>query len=685
MEEIDKIISNIPKNKQYFNINEENINQLNKKNFSLEIPKISNYKFELNNPNNLVEYTDKINEADDKNRNISIFDKKYFKYETTIKKNNFMYGSINQKYGFTSRKLKNFEQRLQNIEKNHLLQKEKNKSSESKLEDKKRKELEYNLGSLFFSDKFKKSKMESILKLMKNNDKITIFIAFIGIILNIVASSNYIGFSKKWNEDGSTVSILIIPYNTDLVFFFRSLTSIFTLILIFLLYRHYSIRLKYEIFKQKYPIESSLYSTGLIWMLLIEIIICSIHSPPFLNNFLVNITQISGPSNYVDLDIFFSSLIPIRVYLLFRYYSFYSSWADDRAEKICNECNTLGGISFAIKAEVKERPYQVVGILMILSILIFGYALRNLELSFMQNKDPGKFQDWTYVYNGFWCIMITILTVGYGDFYPQTSVGRIIAIIACLWGTFLISLMVVSLTVSVEFTPQEQKAYNELKKGELYRDLKTKALNFIRFSIMLKNFPEKREQIKDPDLRLKYIKTYDQLKYSLYEFSLNRKCVLIDYLKLSETIQEEIDNYVTKLDKMTSGLEKCLDQKDEIDNQEIKSKENIEKQKLYNLDNYMKNFNESSNYNIDSFNQIKLDNIPLNDYIKKYSDDYIEKMHEDLINANIKIIKLKNLIKKDKITKNRIVISTNKELSINSENISEKEDEFIKDLKNNRE
>ncbi len=92
--------------------------------------------------------------------------------------------------------------------------------------------------------------MESILKLMKNNDKITIFIAFIGIILNIVASSNYIGFSKKWNEDGSTVSILIIPYNTDLVFFFRSLTSIFTLILIFLLYRHYSIRLKYEIFKQ---------------------------------------------------------------------------------------------------------------------------------------------------------------------------------------------------------------------------------------------------------------------------------------------------------------------------------------------------------------------------------------------------------------------------------------------------
>ena len=62
-----------------------------------------------------------------------------------------------------------------------------------------------------------------------------------------------------------------------------------------------------------------------------------------------------------------------------------SSWADDRAEKICNECNTLGGISFAVKAELKERPYTMVGVLMILSILIFGYGLRNVEVAFMQN------------------------------------------------------------------------------------------------------------------------------------------------------------------------------------------------------------------------------------------------------------------------------------------------------------
>jgi len=156
--------------------------------------------------------------------------------------------------------------------------------------------------------------------------------------------------------------------------------------------------------------------------------------------------------------------------------------------------------------------------------------------------------------------------------------------------------MVVSLTISVEFTPQEQKAYEELKKTEVYRSLKIKALNLIRFSMKLRSFPEKRENIKDPDMRLKYIKTFDQLKHSLNEFTINRKFLLsrehetgaenilyklnenvgnemeniivisnrevttlLDYLKLTQTIQTEIDNYMEKLDKMTEGLEKCLD------------------------------------------------------------------------------------------------------------------------------
>lgn len=62
--------------------------------------------------------------------------------------------------------------------------------------------------------------------------------------------------------------------------------------------------------------------------------------------------------------------------------------------------------------------------------------------------------DWEYVWNGMWCMIITMTTVGYGDFVPKTHAGRLIGVVGCFWGTFLVSMMVVSLTISAEFTPQ---------------------------------------------------------------------------------------------------------------------------------------------------------------------------------------------------------------------------------------
>jgi hypothetical protein len=72
----------------------------------------------------------------------------------------------------------------------------------------------------------------------------------------------------------------------------------------------------------------------------------------------------------VDIDLIPSVVISLRTYLLIRYFSYYSFWADNRVERICNECNTPGGISFVIKAELKESPYTVVGVLIAMSIII---------------------------------------------------------------------------------------------------------------------------------------------------------------------------------------------------------------------------------------------------------------------------------------------------------------------------
>lgn len=55
---------------------------------------------------------------------------------------------------------------------------------------------------------------------------------------------------------------------------------------------------------------------------------------------------------------------------------------------------------------------------------------------------PWYFRDIT---TAMWNILVTITTVGYGDVYAKSHLGRMIAIIAALWGVFYVSLFVVSL------------------------------------------------------------------------------------------------------------------------------------------------------------------------------------------------------------------------------------------------
>ena len=144
------------------------------------------------------------------------------------------------------------------------------------LDESKRKEIEASLGNLFLTDNIKKKIHASIERKMKINDLALIILAFIGIITNVISSSLYL--TPKIIEKKS---IILIPNETNTVFTFRLITSITTIFLLISVIRHYNIKLEMLILKQNVSITSSLYSTGLLWKLFAELVICAIHSPPF--------------------------------------------------------------------------------------------------------------------------------------------------------------------------------------------------------------------------------------------------------------------------------------------------------------------------------------------------------------------------------------------------------------------
>lgn len=48
----------------------------------------------------------------------------------------------------------------------------------------------------------------------------------------------------------------------------------------------------------------------------------------------------------------------------------------------------------------------------------------------------------TYL-NALWLVLITTTTVGYGEYSPNTPLGRVIIMFVAIWGTLIVSLMVV--------------------------------------------------------------------------------------------------------------------------------------------------------------------------------------------------------------------------------------------------
>ena len=76
-------------------------------------------------------------------------------------------------------------------------------------------------------------------------------------------------------------------------------------------------------------------------------------------------------------------------------------------------------------------------------------------------------------------MIVTMTTVGYGDGYPSTHPGRLQSFIACVLGTVLVSLMVVSLTNTSELSSGQQKVYNEQLKEKAREQVESKASIFL--------------------------------------------------------------------------------------------------------------------------------------------------------------------------------------------------------------
>ena len=113
---------------------------------------------------------------------------------------------------------------------------------------------------------------------------------------------------------------------------------------------------------------------------------------------------------------------------------------------------------FAVKSILAEKPFNLIAFTSILCILMGAFALRIFERPLSKESE----MDFSSYSNTVWCVVVTMTTVGYGDYYPVTIAGRMIGFVVCIWGIVSISLFVASTDIMLRFTQSEENSYDVL-------------------------------------------------------------------------------------------------------------------------------------------------------------------------------------------------------------------------------
>lgn len=114
------------------------------------------------------------------------------------------------------------------------------------------------------------------------------------------------------------------------------------------------------------------------------------------------------------------------------------------ANRLCKMYGCRADYSYSLKCIFKDHPLKLICIFYIFSATVFAYLVYIAERKLVFSEEGiDKLSACTDYPNALWLILMTTTTVGYGDYYPQTPLGRIIILFVAIWGTLTVSIMVV--------------------------------------------------------------------------------------------------------------------------------------------------------------------------------------------------------------------------------------------------
>ena len=157
-------------------------------------------------------------------------------------------------------------------------------------------------------------------------------------------------------------------------------------------------------------------------------------------------------------------------------------------------------VFYGLKAYFRDAPYTLISWCLLVTVPFFAYGIRICERPLASvlgyNLD-------NYI-TSIWWTVVTMTTIGYGDYYPYTLCGRIWTMVLFMWGALIVTLMIVALSESCELSISEEKSYNMKIKMSAFDQMKDEASKLVgNWWRLYKEF-EAYSKLENPGFRNKW-------------------------------------------------------------------------------------------------------------------------------------------------------------------------------------
>ncbi|EGT49223.1 hypothetical protein CAEBREN_12626 [Caenorhabditis brenneri] len=385
---------------------------------------------------------------------------------------------------------------------------------------------------------------------------ISLFLAVLGLILVIIDSeltalSGSTGITKD-----SPISIVL-----------RSACVISTFFLICCLVNYHAIEVKIALIDSGADDWRVAFSTDRFIKMLIEILVCMICPfPEIFSDGLMRMPYINADTRKVKMinvpvDVLLSVPMFLRSYLVCRFMVLHSKQFQDAATRSIAALNRISmDFRFVIKTMMADHPLRVLIVFTLSYWMCMSWMFTQCE------RYDGELQVEHYYLNSMWFIMVTFMSIGYGDIVPNTYCGRCLSITTGIVGAGVSSALIAIISRKLELSRAEKHVNNFMADSKLTNQRKNAAASVLQETWFIHKY--KKALHKGDDLRLRHhqrrflhsINEFRRIKWDQRKLQ-EKGNSLLDVGKLHSDMHETLwemhrtqDHFISQIDVLTQKI-----------------------------------------------------------------------------------------------------------------------------------